>query len=141
MTNSQKNIVSLTNRLNSSISRSIASIIVASLLFGCSQPVKSTPIPKGQVEINIQFTNISTAEFNALNKIIKQLASNHSKSLGDHSSYHGVGNDGFAYLRYIPNHPVPAPEAEVAIKTRFEALLKDAKIDPSHMTLEVQYGK
>jgi hypothetical protein len=118
-----------------------ASIIVASCQVGCTREVKNTPIPKGEVEINIQFTNISTAEFNVLNTIIKQLAGNHSKSLTDHSSFHGIGNDGFVYLRYRPNHPVPGPEVEEAITTRFEALLKQAKIDPSHMTLEVQYGK
>ena len=94
---SQKNIVPPTSRLNSSIWRLSASIIVASCLVGCTREVKNTPIPKGEVEINIQFTNISTAEFNVLNTTIKQLAGNHSKSLTDHNSFHGIGNARFLY--------------------------------------------
>ena len=93
------------------------------------------------MEFKIQFTNISAIEFNVLNTIIKQLASNHGKSLREQSSSQGVGNDGFAFSRYRPFRSVPDPEVEVAIKTRFGALLKDDKIAPSHMRLEVWYGK
>jgi hypothetical protein len=63
------------------------------------------------------------------------------RDVGDRSSSQGLLNDGFADQRYTPNHRVPSPEVEQAMKNRLKTFLKDNKIDPDDAQLELRYGK
>jgi hypothetical protein len=44
-------------------------------------------------------------------------------------------------LRILPNHPVPSPEVEQAMKEHLKIFLKDSKIDSDDAQLQLGYGK
>jgi len=100
--------------------------------------------------IHVEFKGISTAAYNKLSGFLMELAEEHSalrkgsdslRDVGDRSSSQGLLNDGFADQRYTPNHRVPSPEVEQAMKNRLKTFLKDNKIDPDDVQLELRYGK
>jgi hypothetical protein len=117
---------------------------------GCRpQMVGGPPIPPGHVEIHVEFKGVSTETYNKLNTFIRELAEEHSvlrkgsgtvRDVGDSTSSHGIMNDGFADQRYNPDHPVPSPEVEEAMRARLKEFLEQNKIDSDDVTLELRYG-
>lgn len=91
-----------------------------------------------------------TDPYNKLSEFLMKLAEEHSalrqgseslRDVGDRHSPAGLMNDGFAVQQYNPNHPVPSPEVEQAMKERLRTFLRDNKINPEDAQLELRYGK
>jgi len=135
------------------ITRLIALALVPIALAGCvveSPTAPTTPIPSGHVEIHVEFKNLSTSDYNKLTAFVRELPkepnaifkdSESVRAVGDYNAYHGFGNDGYVDQRYNPEHQVPSPEVEKAMRTRLETFLKENGIEADRAKLELRYGK
>jgi hypothetical protein len=131
--------------------RLLAVILAPVFVTGCSlKSPPASPIPKGQAGIHVEFKGLSTDQFNELTAFVKKLAEYHSayvegstseRDVGDYSTYHGFWNDGFVAQTYKPNHPIPSPQVEAAMKEQLESFLKKNKIDAGSVKLELRYGR
>ena len=123
-------------------SRLVASIFLLVALTGCGVQIVSTPIPSGQVEIHVEYKNLSTTYYNELTRFIQDLARERSvdRRGSSYSGSHGFLNDGVVDARYKPNHPVPSPNVEKDMRTRLATWLVDRGKDPARATLDLRYG-
>jgi hypothetical protein len=126
--------------------------ILTVFVAGCQRPPAASPkpLPPGHVEIQVEFKGFTNDAFNKLSPFVETLAEEHAayregsdtlRDVGDRSASQGLMNDGFAVQQYNPNHPVPSPEVEQAMKERLKTFLKDNKIDADKAKLELRYGK
>ena len=126
-------------------------LVPAGLFVGsfCSSPVPTPPIPKGGVAIHVEFKGISTAQFNQLTVLVCKLPTHYcayeagsttERAIGNHNAYHGFWNSGFVDQLYQPNHPIPSPAVEAAMKASLEEFLKANKMNSSEVKLELKYG-
>jgi hypothetical protein len=108
------------------------------------------PIPSGQVEIHVEFKNLSTGDFNKLTAFVRDLAKERSavlegtediRDVRENRAYHGLGNDGYVDQRYNPEHPIPSLEVEEAMRARLAKFLEENGIDADGANLELRYGK
>ncbi|MEM7394969.1 MAG: hypothetical protein AAF492_21770 [Verrucomicrobiota bacterium] len=125
-------------------------ILTISSLTGCGVVMAPPVIPKGHVEIYVEFKGFSSADYNTLNSLIQSLPEEHSvflggsdtiRDVGDFQSQIGILNSGSASQIYNPNHPVPSPDVEAAIQARLKKLLKENKVDPTKIKIQFRYGQ
>ena len=116
---------------------------------GGGPTVTSTPVPKGEVEIYIEFKGVSTGDYNELYQFAGKLAEPHCAIIkgsggvpdrGESQGQHGFWNDGFVRHRYTPNHPVPSRDVEREMQNRLQRFLRDKGIDAKDVTLDLRYG-
>ncbi len=121
--------------------RMLFSILFVFFLASCEVRVVSSPLPKGQVEINVKFKNLSTDNYNKLNGFVKKLPKDYMEGFeNEFTSSHSLGNDGEANQRYKPNHKIPSPEVEKAMQDRLQAFLKENGINEESVELKLRYG-
>ena len=128
------------------LSVTMISVLATYLFFG-GRHLETSPLPAGMVEIRVDFQGLSTDDYNALNRFLAELAREYTSTGPDAApagqeaeSFHGFWNNGFAFERYRPNHPVPSPEIEADLQARFRTFLEERDIDGKGETLELRYG-
>ncbi len=130
----------------------LITVLLTIFVSGCQRRPVSSPHPlrAGHVEIQVEFEGLPNDAYNKMSGFLMKLAEEHStlregseslRDVGDRHSYIGLMNDGFAVQQYKPNHPVPSPDVEQAMKQRLKTFLKDNKIDPDDAQLKLLYGK
>lgn len=128
----------------------IASALVLFALPTCRSLKANSPIPKGQVEIHVGFKGLSTDKVNKLEAFVLRLAEDHSayldgsksvRDVGHYDTLHVFCHFGFVDQRYNPDHPIPSPEVEKAMRDRLESFFEDNEIDGSGQKFELRYGR
>ncbi len=129
----------------------LTSIIATVSFVSCGTIVYLPKLPKEHVEIHVKYKDFSWDDYNKLEPLVSDMAEGRSVDSSNNRKPTCFSNgsktddgmdvvyDGFMYLVYKPNHPIPNQAVEEAMQNRLGMFLRGRKIAPGSATLQLLY--